>query len=387
MDYAEKISELRSVSEVIDSYISNGTYLLKYESTDSITDQSVLNDCYVVIIEELQRMGVLPTVEISELISDYYTADGAVVLRNILDQDNLKELILSKLESSVEFQEIFDSTIIDETDYLQYFIETARKHFPQKETSVFEPIGRVEHLFFSNIMFKRHVTSILANTVPKSTMSEVTKDIRQKYLWKISLGRDFFKTAIKFLPKEIKDSLDMEYLDHAIRLYDIEKITGSTVDLLCWAVMTDPESLHEDLRKKQDATILSHKSTTPHHIEYFQATRKVPSREQLVELTAHHVEPGCTEEEFWVSVNEMLSVMYPVHFKDEIPQKVINDEAALFVKLIADEMMKSYMGKVHSKYMTMWDILKSAAKNPEEGYDYNKLRKEQEEADAALAQS
>ena len=370
MDYAEKISELRSVSEVIDSYISNGTYLLKYESTDSVTDQSVLNDCYVVIIEELQRMGVLPTVEISELISDYYTADGAVVLRNMLDQDNLKELILSKLESSVEFQEIFDSTIIDETDYLQYFIETARKHFPQKETSVFEPIGRVEHLFFSNIMFKRHVTSILANTVPKSTMSEVTKDIRQKYLWKISLGRDFFKTAINFLPKEIKDSLDMEYLDHAIRLYDIEKITGSTVDLLCW-----------------DATILSHKSTTPHHIEYFQATRKVPSREQLVELTAHHVEPGCTEEEFWTSVNEMLSVTYPVHFKDEIPQKVITDEAALFVKLIADEMMKSYMGKVPSKYMTMWDILKSAAKYPEEGYDYNKLKKEQEEADAALAQS
>lgn len=81
MDYIAKINELRSVSIEIDSLIVNQSWRVKYSNEQEPDNQTILNECYLIIFDELRALGIYVDMDISDALQDYYTADGFVALR------------------------------------------------------------------------------------------------------------------------------------------------------------------------------------------------------------------------------------------------------------------------------------------------------------------
>ncbi len=304
MDLSEKIAQLRVVSENVDQFISNGTYVLKFESSDSITDQTLLNECFKVLVEELGLLGVIPNVEFQELIADYYDAEAIVSIRKILDQNNLIPIFRSNEDFKLAVIYLVSNKEIDESVYFSEFLDIYQIFFPGD--SNIGIIRRQEAHFNSNHEFKKYLLSLERLSIPRSSLDESTAEQRALFLKKIVDGRTCFTQAVEAVLR-LDPSLDKEYLTHAMNLYDVEKIQGHVLGEMAWAVMTDPETLSETAKQHQRMLLDLHKTTTTHHLEYYLTNRKRPTTEQLVELTAHHFEPGTTRGDFKLAVNDMLN--------------------------------------------------------------------------------
>lgn len=316
MNYTDKILELRSLVPGVDHYIDSGTYMLfrDKETWDSISDQMLLNDCYRVIILELEKLGVLSTVDEEELLSDYYTADGLVRLRLFVDVDKLVPKLIENRAFYDEVLFVLDNEY-EENLLSSLLIVYEKHHVGEKE--YMEYLERIDGLFFSNSTFARHIEAMLELAVPKANLQDTDKELREKYIEKIAQGRAFFKLAVDAILEEGFPNLDPAKLQHAVDLYDLDKVTGENLNKLTWAVMTDPNSLHPEQQDKQKEIIDAHHKETTHHIEYYDNKRIVPDENQLVELVAHHFEPGSTREQFLADIKEMLEIKYTPLFKNE----------------------------------------------------------------------
>lgn len=304
MDFAEEISKLRTISESVDQYVANGMYLQKYDSVDMITDQLILNDCYEVLLQELQLIGIVPVVSIEELLSDYYLAEALASVRVLFDKDKLRDIFCTNANFKEMIIAMLDQDNLADENCFSEFLDTYQRFFPGDKN--LEIIQRIEHNLNSTFELVNHLDHISHMSIAKSDIPEDMTEMKE-FLNRIVQGREYYEKAIKHILK-IDSSLNMDYLDHTIKLYDIEKITGENLNKFCWAVMTDPETLHPEMQKKQNEFLFMHKSSTSHHIEYYIANRKKPTREQLAELVAHHYEPGSTVVEFCKAVEDMLII-------------------------------------------------------------------------------
>lgn len=305
MDFTEQIMKLRDTSETVEQFISTGAYMLQFDSLESIDPQILLNKCYQVMVDELVFLGIISNVSFEELISDYYNAEAIIAIRKIVDKENLIPILRSCEQFKEMIVNLVSSKDIAESVYFSEFLDSYQTHFPGDSNILV--VSRLESAFISNYEFKNYILSLNKLSIPLSNMDETNLEMRSQFLKKITEGRVYFEAAVKTV-LQLDPSLDREYLNHVINLYDIEKIQAGVIDEMSWAVMTDPETLDESLRKRRQHILESHYKSTSHHIEYYIANRKNPTTEQLVELTAHHYEPGSTEEEFRLAVNNMFKV-------------------------------------------------------------------------------
>lgn len=305
MNFSDKINQLRVVSENVDQYISNGTYMLQFDSVDVITEQILLNECFKVLVDELAFLGIIPNVPFDDLISDYYNAEAIISIRKIVDKNNL----LPIFRSSPEFKEMVVALVGNkensENVYFCEFLDIYQRAFPGD--SNINIVRRLETCFNSNNEFKNYILALDKLSIPHANIDDNNRSQIADFLLKIVYGRVYFEKAVNAVLK-LDPSLDRNYLQHAINLYDVEKIQGHVISDMAWAVMTDPETLHENLQLKQRTLLESHYTSTSHHIEYYITNCKHPTTEQLVELTAHHFEPDSTEETFNLDIKDMLNV-------------------------------------------------------------------------------
>lgn len=305
MDFSEKINQLRVVSENVDQYISNGTYLLQFDSVDVINEQILLNECFKVLIDELAFLGIVANVSFEELISDYYNAEAIISIRKIFDKENLLPIFRSYEEFKYMALAVVTNKEISENVHFSEFLDIYQRAFPGD--SNINIVRRLETSFNSNNEFRNYILSLDRLSIPRATVGESNQKQVSDFLLKIVYGRVYFDKAVNAVLK-LDPSLDRNYLHHAINLYDVEKIQGNVLSEMAWAVMTDSETLSKELQERQGIILESHYTSTPHHIEYYIVNRKRPTTEQLVELTAHHFEPDSTEEEFNAAINDMLNV-------------------------------------------------------------------------------
>jgi hypothetical protein len=354
LDINEKLNTLRSVSDGVDHYIASGVYLGNYPEMDRQAEIAILVDCYRVILKELRELGIFPTIDDDELLSSFYHADALVAIRKIFDKDNLKNSITVKREWIDELDMIFEG---DEDTFFHELLESYSRNFPNRVEDV-ETAIRVENFMTSNVMLSRHVQAIIALSVPKATLTEDSAAVRKEYLEKINWGRVFFKHAVETIINIAKQKnfladpaavehdptkLRLDILEHAIKMYDIDKITGAHVNELVWAVMTNPNELHPEMKKKQDAIILEHKSNTTHHIEYYLSRGQRPTLENCVELICHMVEPGTSSKEFYYNeVSDLLNSYFPKHFEGAEQEPVFSPEQISFLLWIRDRLSEEF---------------------------------------------
>lgn len=306
MDYSEEITKLRSLSDSVDQYISNGSYLLDYSTIDSITDELLLKNCYSIIIDELQSMGIILLTNINDIFSEYTNLTGLLSLRTLLDKDHLKEIFSTNSEYKSTFKMIFESSDILEDSYISEFLDLYRNVFPGNKE--LESIGKIEFFISSTYRFKHHILTIIELSYTKSLLGEDNVFLIVEYLKKIQKGREYFQTAINTISKS-HSNLNKEYLEQVIDHYDLEKVSGENLNKFCWAVMTEPDSLPDNLKNLQKAILDYHHKSTTHHIEYYLTNRKHPTDENIAELVAHHFEPDSTLEDFNKEVSNMLKIV------------------------------------------------------------------------------
>lgn len=310
MDFSDLLTRMRSISDGVDQYISNGSYLTITSSVDALTDQIVVNECYKIIVDELKLLGVVPIVGLEELLADYHQAEGLLAWRMLLDQENLAPVFRQNTSFKDMVVMLVSSPEIDEAVYLVEFEEIYRRFYPGEP--LLERIARNLHHLASSYEFRNLIIATAGLSIPRSNMNEENAELRQAFLKEIGTGRVNFEFAIREILK-LDPSLDAEYLEHEIRLYDLEKVQSNIIDDMSWAVITKPETLSESLKQKQDALLFYHHSTTPHHIEYYVTTRKHPTKEQIVELVAHHYDPEKGEAQFQADLSDMLNLATTTH--------------------------------------------------------------------------
>ena len=337
MDFSEQIVKLRDVSETVEQFICTGAYMLRFNSIDSIDSQILLNECYQVLIDELGFLGIISNVSLEELLSDYYNAEAIVSIRKIFDKENLISIFRSCPEFKEMIVNIVSSKDVPESTYFSEFLDAYQRHFPGDSNIVI--VSRLETAFNSNNEFRNYILSLEKMSIPRSNMNETNAGMRALFLKKIVEGRVCFDNAVRII-LELDPSLDKEYLEHAINLYDVEKIQANVINEMSWAVLTPSDTLDVHLREKQQRILESHYKSTPHHIEYYLVNQKNPTAEQLVELTTHHYEPDSTEEQFKIAVAEMLKK----GMSDDNPTKfvVLSIDDSNYVIRISKEILKLY---------------------------------------------
>lgn len=337
MDFLESIEYLRSISEGVDQLISNGAYTLKYDSVTVITDQVILNECYQLVLDELRMMGVVTNWDISEILNDYYQAESIGALRFVLDKDNLKKIFAINPGFCKACSAFLDNDEIMESRYFSEFLDTYQHHFPGDRHM--EVISRLEDAFSGTFEFRHYLRHLIQSSRLKTILDSADMTLVSAFLKKIADGRDCYEKAVLQVMR-LDPSLDKEYMTHSVAQYDMEKISHHVIKPLSWAVMTDESTLSEEQKKTQKEIIWTHTSTTLHHIEYYLYHMKNPSKENLVELTAHHFEPESSEEKFMDDVNEMIAK----GTSDKNPYKfiVFSSEDVNYIKRIAAEIAKLY---------------------------------------------
>lgn len=305
MDYSDEITKLRSLSDSVDQYISNGSYLLDYTTTDSITDELLLKNCYSIIIDELHSMGVILLVDTNEIFSEYSNLEGLFALRKLLDKDHLKEIFSINSECKTAFKMLFETDNLEEA-YVSEFLDLYKSIFPGNKE--LESISKIELYISSTYRFKQHICTIIEMSYTKSLLGDDNIFLIVEYLKKIQLGREYFEKAIKSILKKYSN-LNTEYLEQAIDHYDLEKVSGENLNRFCWAVMTDTNSLSDELKSLQKTILDTHHKSTTHHIEYYITNRQHPTDENVAELVAHHFEPGSTLQDFNTEISKMLKII------------------------------------------------------------------------------
>lgn len=315
MDELEKIQELSGISDTVAQYLDNQYYKSELVAEDDASYQSILLQCYTIILQELQELGIELVVPYDNALESYYLGDGFTALYQLLNADYLTRLFTTYQGYKLPIQAIFegdtDIALEDmEEDYIHSFL--VQYKIMNKDDPLLEKIDRITDLIISNYLLKEHILAILDNSVPSSEISSDDTELMVQYVNKIVTGQQMFSDIVHFLINN-DPTLNKDYLEQAIRLYDFEKITGVDVKKYCWAVMSKDAELSEQEKRIKTQILFEHERNQTHHIEYYMTTKNIPTRENLVELISHHVEPESTQEQYTKDFQEMITKAEPYH--------------------------------------------------------------------------
>lgn len=304
-DCYDKIQELSGVSDLIAQYIDAQLYRMEFDTEDQIGPQDLMIKCYGILLGELKQLGIDLIVDFDEALASIYQADGYVALYQLLNIDYLKSLFTLYTDAQDMIRNVFDTDDsdndieTDESTFLSDFLIAYRQFNPQDE--LLQKIERIEDTVVSSVLFKKHIEAILEDCIPQSSISSDNIGEISKYIEKIVEGRNLFAHVIRMVLK-FDSSLNLKYLSHAAQLYDLEKVTGTDIAKYCWAVMSNDSTLSEQEKKLKAKILDTHTRNQTHHIEYYIYNQIKPTKENLVELTAHHIEPDSTRDLFIKSV-------------------------------------------------------------------------------------
>jgi hypothetical protein len=305
IDYVEKLNYLRSICEPVDTFVTTQLIQVKYSSEDEISDQTVLNEAYFIIFDELRYYGIFMYLDYPEAVENYYDAEGYAALLEFLNRNTLIDQFRLYPELHIHFEAMFDSKDINEEDYFASFLTLYKLKFTTNQPLI-EKIERIQTLIYSNVLFKNYILNILESAVPASTFGD-EEDVEKTitFVQSVVNGQQQFKQVVESI-YSLDPSLDKDYLTKSINEYDMEKVTGTTIAKFRWAVMSKEEDLSDKEQEQQKLIINQHKYHNSHHIEYYILRKLRPTKENMVELTAHHAEPDTTITDFKNEVSAMI---------------------------------------------------------------------------------
>lgn len=312
MDYSSEILELCKLCKTVDLYISTQAYKNEQtdpEDPDSITEQELLINCYVIILQELRLLGIEVHVEWEDALSNFYDAKAYAYLLSMMDKDKLISNISNQYENKDRFTAIFENSEDSESDLLLAFLEVYFYYIPFETHR--DRILSITDTLYSTNDFSTYMKNVLSLVSPRSTINLTNINQITSYINKIIAGRKSFESAINTLIEHTvyDENINLtmtNYLRDAINSYDEEKIAGTDLSRYCWAVMSDDNDLSDSEKVYKKNILFEHTSHQTHHIEYYHVNHFYPTIEQIAELVCHHVEPDSTYLDFKHDVEEMI---------------------------------------------------------------------------------
>lgn len=309
MDYQSEILDLCRICKTVDLYVSTQSYKndqMDPEDPNSITEQEILTNCYVIILQELRLLGIEVHCEWEEALSNFHDAKAYAYLLSMMDKNNLLMKLNSQYNNKERFIAIFENSEDSESDLLLAFLEVFFYYFPS-ENHKDEIIRECDRLYSTN-EFSSYMKNVLSMISPISTINIDNFTTIKNYINRIVEGRKKFEEVVNVLIEHCPYIQMNPYLRNAIDTYDEEKISGTDISRYCWAVMSDDGELSDTEKEIKKNILFEHTSHQTHHIEYYHVRHLNPTRDQLVELVSHHVEPGSEYTDFINDVKEMISL-------------------------------------------------------------------------------
>lgn len=302
----EQFADLRSISDNVDDYLSRELYLDSFGNDGDYTVNDILSECYTIVLQELRELGIFFTMDIDDLLADWYTAKNIYHLRVLCDSKTITTLC--------EDKEVYNtlSTLIQDTDddcgeLITSIVEYLQNKYPSEVA--YQYLLYFNQYVYSTDRFKDHLSVILDKIEkqdPGADIPDVTaaaEYIRQTLqLQKLAkIATDIILSTTGF-NKECNGVV----LDKLLADYDMDKISTDELRLYCLLDNSQRE-VPKQLQHLKDVMLQKHHERSPHHIEHWITHQdEHPTKENLVVLVAHHFEPDTTKDEFAKAVENML---------------------------------------------------------------------------------
>lgn len=310
------IKMLMSVSEEVNEYINTQQYLCDVPNNDSLEEEGILTNCYRILIEELERKGIVFHEEVDEILASTSESERIYHLYCWIDPKHQIEMckahneLIEQLDNILNNDENEDDLIVSWAKCVSPIVKDNDPHFNY--------IPRILDYVHTTDNFKDMLNYVY--TAVENSLLEIKQpmDVIAGYIESMRLGQEQAKKAFNVLTShwnsnfliKIKADKLMKYLDR----YDLEKLQPPYINDFAWAWTIDEhccfngeqapdyEDLPDDLKKKHDELDKEHHTTTDHHIEYYLAHPDIPIDYKaliLLAIACYKADnPKITEEKF-----------------------------------------------------------------------------------------
>lgn len=276
MEYMLKhFSDLRDVSETIDSYLQQEIYNETYEVQDNITPHNLLFECYLFLIAELKEYGILLIDSEEDIAQDFYTAHKLIEVKRFIMVDSLMRYcrtdeVLDQLDTALNSDEEDGSlleqlfAIVSEV-YQDDTIRTVEQILPQLYST--EALKKYL-LEFLKMMRDNEFTIIPPDSIYTTDYLNKTKETIKR----ISAIVDYVITNLPDI------SFNMNKVQRLVDTYDGDKISATDIHIYAALDRDVPSSLEHTKAK----ALNRHHFRSPHHIEYWTVSPTPPTSEDIL---------------------------------------------------------------------------------------------------------
>ena len=281
----EFLNDIVNISTNISEYMNNKLYLTEVEDIDSINDGLIFNLVVDMTLGELSELGII--IDAGEEL--YHEVD---ILKMVLDlrRNFAYDKLLNKLSSNDELSALI-SSIVDSEEYdpellIQEIIGVLASSFPLSE--VWPKLVELEDNFHNTDAFIQYINYTLENAESNSPLSEIETDNLIKYTEMVVKHVNRVSARIKAVIA-VHDEVDTAALEDRLGKHDVDLVRVVGKELSQQYLYDGHPTTTEG---SEVESILDHKRSKRHHIEYFELhTDEVISVEDVIFLVADLNEP------------------------------------------------------------------------------------------------
>lgn len=304
---SDQFIDLRSISDNVDDYLSRELYKDSFGYDTDYTPNDVLQECYTIVLQELRELGIQFTVDLDDLLHDWFTAKHIYYIRKIADAYELTQLC--KKEDTKNFLDTLLQAPEEESDIFVALVMHLAQKYPTEP--MYRYVADFGECIQSTDRFVDHVKSIL-ESLKTQDLSVETPDIRlaKSYIAKIQGLRTFAEKATKMIIEgmQLQSSLNMKTIRKLLDEYDMDKLSPDALPLYSIIDNPEAETLYPNLGTFKETMMQKHHERAYHHLEHWLKYRDPrPTKENLILLIAHCYEPDSTAPSFWKEVDEMIN--------------------------------------------------------------------------------
>ena len=314
--YLSLINQSCNICHDIDLYISSGSYV---EDEFIANEEQLLGHCCAMLQDAVRELGFFFD---ENMLPDGLVTRVEMLLNflNTLSVDFLTKYLETKHKELDDFQE-WEFDLENEELQFNIFLNKLLMIDPyNKELSILRT-NITELAWTYNTTFLRYLKDVINSIHHKDdyTLENISFEISE-LIKIVNAGREEFKKYVNLAIDKFSSVVDREYLKEKIITYDLEKLQAGNINNFCLAMLTSEEVLKDNpvFKEYKDNILLGHKLNNSHHIEYYFKRQLQVSASNLVELIAHHLEPGDTKEEAFQNALDMLKETYRFSLKFDI---------------------------------------------------------------------
>lgn len=306
LSITEQFIDLRSISDNVDDYLSRELFQDSFGVDSDYTMNDVLRECYVIVLQELRDLGIQFTMEIDDLLEDWYIAKHIYFIRQITDAYTLTKLckegdIKNKLETLLQAPE-------ESEDIFSSLIGYLSEKYPDKLE--YQYVNDFSSNIVSTERFCQHIRAIIDALAAQDAVPMPDITLAKSYIEKITGLRKFASTATYKIIEQLHLStqIDKIKIKKLLDEYDMDKLSPDRIRLYSIIDNEAASDLYPQLGTFKETMMQLHHERAHHHLEHWiKYPNPHPTVENLILLVAHCYEPGATAASFWEEIDDMIN--------------------------------------------------------------------------------